>query len=65
MSATRKLRRERDVARGRAYAHLLDSWITGRDRQGGNEPITALFDALVEHGRHNLVPKPDRSDGAQ
>lgn len=63
MSATRKLRRERDVARGRAYAHLLDSWIIGRDREGGNEAITALFDALVQNGRHNIAPKPDRLDG--
>lgn len=64
MSATRKLRCERDVIRGRAYAHLLDSWITGRDREGGNEAITALFDALVQNGRHDVVTEPYQPGGA-
>lgn len=60
MSTTRKLRNQRDVARGTAYAYLLDNWISGHDQRA----ITVLFDTLVRDGRHNIAPKSDRPDGA-
>lgn len=60
MSVTRKLRSERDVTRGTAYAAQLDAWVKGQSQMAA---ITKLFDLLVEHGRHNMVVEPSRPDG--
>lgn len=65
MSSTRKLRSERDVIRGTAYAQQLDQWAKGQSRPGIDQvaAITDLYDLLVEHGRGPAAPAPSGPDG--